>query len=188
MNKSDKITPLLLAWKNGEEAALEDLAPLVYGELQHLANRLFKRESSGHTLEPTALVNEVFARLINAEISWQDRAHFYAVSARMMRRLLINHAKSRASSKRGGDMVQVTFVESQLGDGEKDVLLVNLADALDELAKQDKRKAELIDLYYFGGLTVKEIEYVTGLSPATIGRDLRFARAWLFDELRAADK
>ena len=183
MSESTDITALLNAWGDGDKAAGDALAPLVYDELRRIADRLFRSETPGHVLQPTALVNEAFAKLIDADISWNDRAHFFAVAARMMRRLLINHAKASAAVKRGGDALRVTFDESQLPANAGDIQLIRLTDALEDLEKLNARKAKLIELFYFGGLTVDEIQSVTDLSPATIGRDLRFARAWLFDHL-----
>ena len=183
MNPGSKITLLLNDWSNGDKAAGEALAPLIYDELYKRSANLFRGESPGHTLQPTALINEAFVRLINADVSWTDRTHFFAVASRMMRRLLIDHAKSRAAQKRGGDQIRVTFDESQLGADGHEVELSDLTNALADLKQADARKAEIVDLYYFGGLTVEEIEQVTNISTATIGRDLRFARAWLSDAL-----
>lgn len=178
-----EITGLLNDWGNGDAKAGDALTPLVYDELHRCAERLFRGESAGHTLQPTALVHEAYAKLINVDISWQDRAHFYALAARMMRRLLINHANARRAAKRGGDDIQVTLDEGIAPAENTDTILLELTDALSELETFDKRKAQLVELQYFGGLSVNEMETVTGLSSATIGRELRFARAWLKDQL-----
>ena len=183
MGDFDEITGLLNQWGKGDERAGIALTPLVYDELHRCAERLFRNEKAGHTLQPTALVHEAYAKLINVEISWQDRAHFYALAARMMRRLLINHAKARLAEKRGGDNIQVTLDDAVTPINTTDAMLLDLTDALTELEAHDARKAQLIELQYFGGLTVNEMEAVTGLSSATIGRELRFARAWLKDQL-----
>lgn len=174
------ITRLLHEWTDGSEAAGNQLAPLVYDELHRMANRLFRRERAGHTLQPTVLVNDLFANLVGVDIDWQDRAHFYALAARMMRRLLVNHANARRAEKRGGDAVKVTLDEGSIG-GEADLL--DIEEALQSLAAIDERKANLIELQYFGGLTFREMEEVTGLSSSSIDRDLRLARAWLKDAL-----
>ena len=183
MEKSGEITGLLQDWGNGDKAACDALTPLIYDELHRRAQRLFRAENASHTLQPTALVNEAYAKLVAVDISWRDRAHFYALAARMMKRLLINHANARNAAKRGGDAVRVTLDESHEPSGDVDAVLLDLTDALDALEKIDPRKAELIELQYFAGLTLEEMEAVTGLSTATIGRDLRFARAWLKDQI-----
>lgn len=179
MQASSEITRLLQRWSDGDEAAGEALAPLVYDELHKVARRIFAGERPGHTLQPTAIVNEAYANLIGAEIVWQSRVHFLAVSARMMRRLLINQAEARAAAKRGGGALHVALEDCGLEAPAVDVDMLDLRRALAALEAHDARKAELIDLFYFSGLTVEEIHQVTGLSIATIGRDLRFARAWL---------
>ena len=183
MNKPGEITQLLNNWVGGDEKSGAALAPLVYDELHKLAQRLFRSESEAHTLQPTALVHEVYGKLVGVDVSWQDRAHFFALAARMMRRLLVNHAKSKRAAKRGGAKINVTLVESQVSGGDADADLIDLDEALTDLAELDPRKAELIQLQYFGGLSFKEMEEVTGLSSSTLDRDLRLARAWLKDRL-----
>lgn len=187
MRESAEITVLLNDWGKGDTKAGDALTPLVYDELHRCAERLFRRENAGHTLQPTALVHEAYAKLINVDISWQDRAHFYALAARMMKRLLINHANARRAAKRGGDDIQVTLDDFNTPSDQTDAVLLELTDALSALEKFDERKAQLVELQYFGGLSVKEIEAVTKLSSATIGRELRFARAWLKDQLAQND-
>lgn len=181
MDSRIEITGLLNDWGKGDAGAGEALTPLIYDELHRCAERLFRGERPGHTLQPTALVHEAYARLVHVDVSWRDRAHFYALAARMMKRLLINHANARLAAKRGGDAIHVTLNEDQAAA--VDAPLIELTDALAELESTDARKAELVELKYFGGLTTEEIAAVTGLSVATIGRDLRFARAWLKDKL-----
>ena len=183
MAGAPEITVLLKDWGKGDQKAGDQLTPLIYDELQRHAARLFRGENPAHTLQPTALVHEAYAKLINVEVSWQDRSHFYAMAARMMKRLLINHANARKAAKRGGGAIHVTFEEGQIADEGDDALLLDLTEALSDLEQIDARKAELVELQYFGGLTLEEMQNVTGLSPATIGRDLRFARAWLKDRL-----
>lgn len=183
MSGNGEITGLLNDWAKGDAKAGDALTPMIYDELHRRAAKLFRGENAAHTLQPTALVNEAYAKLINVDVSWQDRAHFYALSARMMRRLLINHANARKAEKRGGSAIRVTLVEDHLPGNDTDAALLDLADALSDLEALDPRKAQLIELQYFGGLSVAEMEEVTGLSTATIGRDLRFARAWLKDQI-----
>ncbi|MEZ5499085.1 MAG: sigma-70 family RNA polymerase sigma factor [Steroidobacteraceae bacterium] len=183
MSTKGDITRLLNDWAGGNQQAGDALAPLVYDELHRLAKRLFRRERDGHTLQPTALVHEVYAKLVDVDVAWQDRAHFYALAARMMRRLLVNHAAARSAAKRGGDVVRVTFDDANDIAVDSDSQLLDLDEALTQLGDLDPRKAELIQLQYFGGLTFAEMESVTGLSSSTLDRDLRLARAWLKDRL-----
>lgn len=183
MDAPGDVTQLLNQWAGGDEQAGEALTPLVYDELHKIAARLFRSERSGHTLQPTALVHEAYANLVGADISWQDRAHFYSLAARMMRRLLVNHANAKNAAKRGGGAVRVTLDESRTPAADDSAELLDLDEALTRLAEMDERKAELIQLQYFGGLSFKEMEEVTGLSSSTLDRDLRFARAWLKDQL-----
>jgi len=173
-----EITRLLRDWADGDAAALESLTPLVYGELRQIAQRLFGRESPGHTLQPTALVHEAYEKLIGVDTDWQDRTHFYALAARMMRRLLVNHANARNAAKRGGDALRVTLDESAVGSGADEDLL-DLDEALSKLAGFDERMASILELHYFGGLTHEQAARVVGVSEPTSRRDLRLARAWL---------
>ncbi|WP_405235042.1 ECF-type sigma factor [Lentisalinibacter orientalis] len=173
-----EITQLLRDWADGDAAALESLTPLVYGELRRIAQRLFGSESPGHTLQPTALVHEAYEKLIGVDTDWQDRTHFYALAARMMRRLLVNHANARKAAKRGGDALRVTLDESAVGsDADEDLL--DLDEALSRLAGFDERMARILELHYFGGLTHEQAARVVGVSEPTSRRDLRLARAWL---------
>mgnify|MGYP006296673937 FL=1 len=172
------ITRLLREWSEGDAAALESLTPLVYGELRRIAQRLFGSESPGHTLQPTALVHEAYEKLIGVDTDWQDRTHFYALAARMMRRLLVNHANARKAAKRGGDALRVTLDESAMGGNAEEDLL-DLDDALSKLAGFDERMARILELHYFGGLTHEQAARVVGVSEPTSRRDLRLARAWL---------
>jgi len=177
------ITQLLNQWSTGDKDAEAALTPLIYDELQRMAKRLFRSEKSSHTLQPTALVHEAFVKLVDVEVTWQDRAHFFSLAARMMRRLLVNHANARDAAKRGGDAIRVTLNESGVSAESADADLIDLEDALQALAELDGRKALLIELQYFGGLSFREMEEVTGLSSSTLDRDLRLARAWLKDAL-----
>lgn len=183
MTSAPDVTVLLKNWGQGDAAARDALPHLIYDELHRCAARLFRSENPAHTLQPTALVHEAYAQLIDVEIEWNDRAHFFALAARMMKRLLINHANARLAAKRGGGVVKVTLFEEHLAGVDADSDLLDLTAALTRLEAHDPRKAELIELKYFGGMTTEEISSVTNLSVATIGRDLRFARAWLRDQL-----
>ena len=183
MKAQGEITRLLNQWSSGDESAADALTPLVYDELHRIAARLFRSESSGHTLQPTALVHEAYVNLVGVEVSWQDRSHFYSLAARMMRRLLVNHANARNADKRGGGAIRVTLNDERAPEGIADAELLDLDEALTRLAAVDQRKAELLQLQYFGGLSFREMEAVTGLSSSTLDRELRFARAWLKDRL-----
>lgn len=183
MVDQQSITQLLIRWSSGDKNAEAALTPMVYDELRNLAKRLFSSEKSSHTLQPTALVHEAFVKLVDAQVTWQDRAHFFSLAARMMRRLLVNHASARNAVKRGGDAIKVTLNESAVAGRSADADLLDLEEALQALTELDARKAELIELQYFGGLSFKEMEEVTGLSSSTLDRDLRMARAWLKDYL-----
>lgn len=183
MSENSDITSLLQAWGAGDDQALDALTPLIYDELHRLAKRAFAGERPGHTLQPTALVNEAYAQLLKDDIDWQDRAHFFALSGRLMRRLLVNYAVARNRDKRGGKAVNVTLNDAIHAAPDADVQLLQLDDALSRLAEIDERKAHLIELQYFGGLSFKEMQSVTGLSSSTIDRHLRTARAWLKAEL-----
>jgi len=183
MTAQGDITRLLNEWTSGDKRAGDALTPLVYDELHRIAARIFRSEQSGHTLQPTALVHEAYVNLVGADVSWQDRAHFYSLAARMMRRLLVNHANARNAAKRGGGAIRITLHDEQLAAAGAEAELLDLDDALTRLAALDERKAELVQLQYFGGLSFQEMEEVTGLSSSTLDRDLRFARAWLKDQL-----
>ena len=177
------ITELLRSWVDGDQRSLDELTPLVYDQLHRIAARIFRAERADHTLQTTALVHEAYARLVDVEVEWKDRSHFFALSARMMRRILVDHANARSASKRGGKSADlalddVIVVSPELGD---DVL--NLHEALNQLAEHDKRKAEILELHYFGGLTYEEMSEVLGLSSSTLDRDIRFAKAWLRTKL-----
>ena len=180
------VTQLLRAWSDGDENALERLLPLVEAELRRLARGYMARERGGHTLQPTALVNEAFLRLIDARhVRWQDRAHFLGIAARLMRRVLVDHARSRGYQKRGGGAARVTLTEAlAVAPGSAlDLDLVALDRALEDLAVVDARKAKVIELRFFGGLSVEETAEVLHLSTDTIKRDWRLAKLWLLRAL-----
>ena len=179
------MTQLLVAWSGGDRAALDELAPLVYDELRRIARRHMKREREGHTLQTTALVNEAYMRLIDQrEVRWQNRAHFFAIAARMMRRILIDHARGRHYEKRGGGAPHVALDEAaELSDG-RAAEMVALDEALDALAALDERKGRVVEMRFFGGLSAEEIAEVLGVSPDTVAREWRRAKAWLHREMQ----
>jgi RNA polymerase sigma factor (TIGR02999 family) len=179
-----KITQLLIEWNDGRDAALEDLLPLVYGELRRLASRKLRRERPDHTLQPTALVHEAYIRLIDQRrVRWQNRAHFYAVAAQVMRRILVDRARARAADKRGAGWQRVTLVGDKASAGSRDVDVLSLDDALRRLAAFDPQQERIVELRYFGGLTLDETAEVIGISIATVKREWAIARAWLRSEL-----
>ncbi|HEY2953511.1 MAG TPA: sigma-70 family RNA polymerase sigma factor [Verrucomicrobiae bacterium] len=185
---ASEVTQLLNAWCQGDGQALERLAPLVESELRKVARAYLSREDPGHTLQPTALINEAYLRLIEWKtVQWQSRAHFYAVAAKLMRRVLVNHAVSGGAQKRGGSAVQVSLMEAAGVEQapSADILALNLA--LDKLAQFDPRKSQLVELRFFGGLNNEEAAEVLGASPRTLNREWSLARAWLFRELRGKD-
>lgn len=178
------ITQLLEAWGNGDQQALEQLTPLVYKELHRLAERYMADERPGHTLQTTALVNEAYLRLVDVRgVSWQNRAHFFAICARTMRRILIDFARSRQYQKRGGDVAALEIEDALEVVEQPAVNLVALDDALNDLAKLDPRKVQVVELRFFGGLSVEEAAEVLKVSPETVMRDWKFARVWLAREL-----
>ena len=180
------MTGLLLAWGTGDEAALEQLLPIVHGELRRIARRCMAGERKGHSLQATALVNEAYLRLVDVQhVNWQNRAHFLAMSARLMRRILVDHARSKGYQKRGGGAVKVTFDEGLPVVGGRDQDLVAVDDALEALAKIDERKGRVVELRFFGGLSVEETATVLKVSPETVMRDWKLAKAWLLRELRS---
>lgn len=179
-----EVSLLLHAWRNGDEAALGTLMPLVYDELHRLAHRYMMHERAGHTLQTTALVNEAYLRLIDANgVDWQDRTHFFAICANLMRRILVDFARSRGYQKRGGNVKKVALEESVLVSPEPGVDLVKLDDALKALARIDPRKAKVVELRFFGGLSEEEAAEVLKVSRETVKRDWRLAKVWLLEEL-----
>ncbi len=181
------ITGLLHRWSGGEDAALERLTPLVYEQLHDLACRHFRRESAGHTLQPTALVNEAYQMLVGVDIDWQDRNHFLSLCSRMMRRVLVNHANARSAAKRGGHAPHVTFIEDMsAGSPALEADILALDEALNELETFDERKARALELHYFAGMTYPEISEVLEVAESTVHADLRVSKAWLFKKLEAA--
>lgn len=178
------VTELLLAWGDGDREALDRLVPLVYSELRRQAVRKLARERGGHTLQPTALVHETFLRLVDQRSArWKNRAQFHGVAAQLMRRILVDHARSRAAAKRGGDALRISFDDAAevSAPPETDVLLLHRA--LERLAELDKRQAEVVELRYFGGLSIEEVAAVQEVSEITVKRDWAMAKAWLYREL-----
>jgi RNA polymerase sigma-70 factor (ECF subfamily) len=179
-----EITRLLQAWCSGDESALERLMPLVYSELHRLAHRYMAGEQPGQTLQTTALVHEVYLRLVYAnDINWQDRAHFYAICARLMRRILVDFARSRNYQKRGGHSPHIELEDAVTVSAVVGSELLAVDEALKELAKLDQRKSEVVELRFFGGLTVEEVAAALKVSPETVMRDWKLAKAWLLREL-----
>jgi RNA polymerase sigma factor (TIGR02999 family) len=178
-----EVTRLLQAWGRGDADALDRLAPIVEQELRRIAGRYLRRESAGHTLQPTALVNEAYLRLLDwNNVEWRDRSHFLSVAAKMMRRILVNYAVARQSKKRGSSTVMLSLAEAD-GVPARTHDLIALDEALVALAKFDERKSRLVELRYFGGLTSQEAAEVLGISPRTANREWDLARAWLFSAL-----
>jgi RNA polymerase sigma factor (TIGR02999 family) len=181
---SQQITQLLLAWGDGDKEALDKLMPLVYDDLRQIAGRYMRGQRAGHTLQTTALVNEAYVRLIDSSlVKWHDRTHFFAISAQLMRRVLIDFARAKNSLKRGGEQIQISLAEEIEAPMEKETDLVALDEALQNLAKLSLRQSQIVELRYFGGLSEEEIAETLKISTRTVRRDWNVARAWLYREL-----
>ena len=181
---SHQVTELLEAWANGEQVARDQLMSLVYDELHRLAHRYMKRESPGHTLQTSALVNEAFVRLVDQKkVQWQSRAHFFAIAAQMMRRILVDYARNRNYAKRGGGARKVSLDEGLIVSDERSTEVVNVHEALERLAAFDARKSQIVELRFFGGLSIEEAAEVLGVSQGTVMRDWTLAKAWLRREM-----
>jgi len=181
---SEEITQWLVAWSNGDRGALERLMPLVYSELHRIARRYMERENPGHTLQTTALINEAYLRLADqTESRWQNRAHFFGVAARMMRHILVDYARARQGLKQGGGAQHLSFDETAMASPEPSRELLALDDALRALEAVDERKSHVVELRYFGGLSVEECAEVLKVSPVTVMRDWSLAKAWLYRAL-----
>ena len=184
MTSPEVVTQLLVDWNNGDKAALDQLMPLVYAELHRLAASYLSRERSDHTLQPTALVNEAYLRLIKQNsVAWENRAQFFGIAAQMMRRVLVNHARDRHADKRGGHALRVSLDDAISFFEERDVNLVALDDALNGLAELDRQQSSIVELRFFGGLTIEEIAGQLNVSPATVKRDWSTAKLWLLREI-----
>lgn len=182
---SERVSKLLLNWGKGDQGAREALIPLVYDELRRLARRYLRRERPDHTLQSAALVNEAYLRLIRQEHpQWQNRAHFFGVAAQLMRHILVDHARNRAAAKRGAGAPRLTLDPDVALPQERDVDLIALDDALNQLAALDPQQSRLVELRFFGGLSIEETSVVLGVSPATVKREWATARAWLQREMR----
>ena len=179
-----EVTRLLVAWGDGDQAALDRLMPLVYAELRLLARHYMSRERPGHTLQTTALVNEAYLRLVEQEgMRWENRAHFFGIAARLMREILVDHARGRQAAKRGGGQYRLSLSEVDRIASRPDVNLIALDEALGRLEAVDPQKSRIVELRYFGGLGIEETAKVIGISPATVKRDWSMARAWLRSEI-----
>jgi RNA polymerase sigma factor (TIGR02999 family) len=187
-SSSQEITQLLLAWSDGDREALARLTPLVYQELHHQAQRYMSRERGSHTLQTTALVNEVYLRLIDAsQVRWQNRAHFFAVAANVMRHILVDFARKTQYQKRGGGAQQVEIEEALEFSADRSPDLIALDDALEQLARLDPRQSQIVELKFFGGLNYDEIAEVLKISEGTVRRDWRLAKSWLYRELNRTE-
>lgn len=181
---AQQVTQLLNDWSGGDQAARDRLMPLVYDELHRLAHQYMKRESKGHTLQTSALVNEAFVKLIDQKnVRWQNRAHFFAIAAQLMRRILVDHARSRQAAKRGGGMNPVAFDDCLYVSDERSAEVVAVHEALEQLAQFDRRKGQIVELRFFGGLSIEETAEILGVSPGTVMRDWTLAKAWLRREI-----
>jgi RNA polymerase sigma factor (TIGR02999 family) len=188
MPPSSEVTQLLMKWRHGDRTALDRLIPLVYEELRRLASHYMRRERPDHTLQTSALVNEAYVRLVaHRDMRWQNRAHFVAVAAQAMRHILIDHARRRRYAKRGAGSPKVSLDEAAVVFQEQAADLVALDDALTDLARVDVRKSQIVELRYFGGLSVEETAEVLGISPVTVMRDWSTAKAWLLKAINQRD-
>ena len=184
-----QITQLLRDWGNGDETARDQLIPLVYEELRRMAHTHMRKERPGHTLQTSALVHEAYVRLVDqTAVEWQNRAHFYGIAAQMMRRILVDHARARQYAKRGGAARPVSLEEGAIVSEERTAEVVALDEALADLAAVDQRKSQIVELRFFGGLSIEETAGVLAVSPGTVMRDWTLAKAWLRREMRATEK
>ncbi len=181
--QAPNVTQLLANWSHGDQAALQELLPMVYGELRRLASAYLRRERPGHTLQSTALVHEAFLRMVGQQVEWRSRAHFYGIAAQMIRRILVDYARSQHAEKRGSGAVALALDEALAVAQERDLDLLRLDDALEQLAKFDERQSRVVELRFFAGLSIEETAEVMHLSPASIKREWQTARAWLYREL-----
>jgi RNA polymerase sigma factor (TIGR02999 family) len=181
---SHDVTQLLVSWSEGDPKALEALTPLVYDELRTLAGRYLRRERPDHTLQSTALVHEAYLRMVDQrQVRWQNRAHFFGVAAQIIRRILVDHARSHKAEKRGADAVKLSLDEAMAVPQERQVDLVALDDSLNSLASFDVQQGRIVELRFFGGLSIEETAAVLGVSPATVKRDWAMAKAWLYRDM-----
>lgn len=184
---ANDVTQLLVAWSNGNQAARDQLMDVVYDELHRLARRYMRRENPGHTLQTSALVNEAFLRLVDQRsVHWQNRTHFFGIAAQMMRRILVDYARSRNFAKRGGGAIKLSFEEGSFVSDERSEEVVALHEAMERLAQIDPRQAQIVELKFFGGLSNEETAAVLSVSPGTVARDWTMAKAWLRREISIA--
>jgi RNA polymerase sigma factor (TIGR02999 family) len=178
------VTELLVGWGNGDKAALDQILPIVYDELRKQAARYLRRERAGHTLQTTALIHEAYIRLVDQRnVHWQNRAHFFGISAQLMRRILVDHARAKGRAKRGGSEIRVSLDDANLIAKGADLDIVALDEALERLAQIDEQQSKIVELRFFSGLTVEETAEVLKISPATVKRDWSMAKAWLHREI-----
>src|SRR5262245_19245910 len=188
MISSSKVTQLLVAWGRGDQSARDELMTLVYDELHRLAHRYMRREQPGGTLQTSALVNEAYLRLIDQKsVKWQNRAHFFGIADQMMRRILVDYARSRGNQKRGGDALRITLDEATVVSGDRAAEVVALDEALIGLALVDPRKSKIVELRFFAGMSIEETAEVLGVSPGTVMRDWTLAKAWLRREMASTE-
>lgn len=181
------VTRLLIGWSKGDKEALDALVPLVYDELRRQAARYLRHERVGHTLQTTALIHEAYLKLVDQKnVHWQNRAHFFGIAAQLMRRILVDHARTKKRAKRGGSEIRVSFSEATLKAKSQDLDIVALDEALERLAEIDEQQSRIVELRFFSGLTVEETAEVLGISPATVKRDWSMAKAWLHREVSGA--
>lgn len=186
---STEVTVLLERWRSGDRAALDLLMPLVYEELRRLARHYLRQERPDHTLQSTALVHEAYVRLVGQDLpEWQSRAHFFGVAARLMRQILVDHARNHQAAKRGGNLPRLTLDESLAGSAPRDWDILALNDALGHLADISPKQSEIVELRFFSGLSIEETSDVLGISPATVKRNWIAARAWLFREMKRGEQ
>ncbi|HEY3138242.1 MAG TPA: sigma-70 family RNA polymerase sigma factor [Blastocatellia bacterium] len=181
-----QITGLLQDWRNGDQAAIDKLLPIVYDELRRLAAGFFRRERLNHTLEPTALVHEAYLHLVDqSRVGWENRAHFFGAAAKLMRRILIDHARGHNAAKRGGGEIRVSLADDVAVTKQRELDLITLDGALDELAVLDEQQSRIVEMRYFGGLSIEETAEVLAISPATVKREWNTARAWLYRRMKS---
>ena len=186
--RKTQVTELLVAWNNGEESALNQLLPIVEVELRRIAHNFMRRERGNHTLQTSALVNEAYVKLVDQrDVRWQNRSHFFALSAQIMRRILINHARDSVAQKRGGAAEHIAFEDTMILTKEKSTEPIALDDALERLAKFDETKSRIVELRYFGGLTLEETAEALGIAAVTVSVNWRLAKAWLAREIRGQE-
>lgn len=182
MDATEQVTQLLLDWSEGDKAALDKLVPIVHDELRRLARNYMRRERAGHTLQTTALINEAYLRLVDGSVAWKGRSHFFGIAARLMRQILVDHARAVHNLKRGGDQLRVSLSEAA-GVGGQAAELIALDDALENLAALDEQQSRIVELRYFSGLTIDETAEALDISTATVEREWRSARAWLRNQM-----